>query len=164
MEIQPVSQRMYALMILFDMHSTYFINAIAGISDSDAAKRLDTKANHIQWIAGSVVQERFELANLLGHDLKAEAQHLFTNHQGIKDDVEYPSLSTYRADWSKITPILRKSLMEVDDAKLNVVIDFPEMSFPLYDMCSFNTYREASCIGQIALWRRLLGYGPMQYM
>ncbi|MDT4831059.1 hypothetical protein FQZ97_645500 [compost metagenome] len=164
MEIQPVSQRMYALMILFDMHSTYFINAIVGISDEDAAKRLDTKANHIQWIAGSLVQERFELANLLGHDLKAEAHQLFANHQGIKDDAKYPTLASYRADWNRITPILRESLIVVNDAKLNEVIDFPEMSFPLYDMCSFNTYREASCIGQIALWRRLLGYGAMQYM
>ena len=33
-----------------------------------------------------------------------------------------------------------------------------------YDLVTFIIYREANCIGQIALWRRLLGYEAMKYM
>lgn len=164
MEIKPVSNRMYALIILFDMHTPYFLNALDGISDEDASHRLDTKANHVQWIAGSMVQERFEMANLLGHELKSSAHELFKDHQGIKDGVTYPSLASYKADWESITPVLRNALLVVTDSELDRVIAFPGMSFPLFDMCTFQGYREANCIGQIALWRRLLGYDGMKYM
>lgn len=166
METKPVSDRMYGFLVLYDMHTKFYHSVLEGIKDEDATKRLDTKANHIAWLAGSLLQERFELANLLGLELKAGADELFKHHQGIKDDVKYPTLSTYEDQWNTISPILREKLVNVTDGQLDEVINFPveQMSFPLFEMVSFNTYREANCIGQIALWRRLLGYEGMKYM
>lgn len=166
MEIKPISKRMYGFLVLYDMHTDYYHRVLEGIADEDAVKRLDTKANHVAWIAGSLLQERFELGNLLGLDIKSTAHELFKHHQGIKDDVSYPILATYAREWDSVSPLLRSKLLTVTDVELDKVIDFPEegMSFPLFDMVSFNTYREANCIGQIALWRRLLGYAGMNYM
>lgn len=164
MEIKPTSNRMFGLMVLFDMHTTYFHSALEGISDDDATKRLDTKANHIAWLAGSLVQERYELVNIFGQTLKSASDELFKDHKGILSDVKYPSLASYREDWDKISPILREALLKATDEELNKVLEFPGMSFSVYEMVSFDTYREANCIGQIALWRRLLDYGPMNYM
>ncbi|MDQ8005822.1 MAG: DinB family protein [Pedobacter sp.] len=165
MDIKPNSNRMYGFLVLYDMQTTFYHSVLDGINDEDALKRLDTKANHINWLAGSLLQERFELANLLGVDLKSSADELFKYHQGIKD-VAYPTLKTYEAEWDKISPVLREKLVNVSDEELDKVIDFEveQMSFPLFEMVSFNTYREANCIGQIALWRRLLGYEAMKYM
>ena len=164
MEIKTTNKRMYALIGLYDLHTNFFSAALEGISEEDATKRLDTKANHVAWIAGSLVQERFELANMLGEDLKAAAAELFADHKGIQDQVDYPSLASYQKDWEKISPFLREKLETVSDEKLDEVLTFPGMSFPIYEMISFNTYREANCIGQLALWRRLLGYEGMKYM
>lgn len=166
MENKPVSDRMYGFLVMYDMHTKFYHSVLDGIKEEDATKRLDTKANHIAWLAGSLLQERFELANLLGVALKAGADELFKHHQGIKDDVKYPTISTYEDQWNTISPILREKLVEVSDDKLDEIINFPaeQMSFPLFEMVSFNTYREANCIGQIALWRRLLGYDGMKYM
>lgn len=166
METKPVSDRMYGFLVLYDMHTKFYHSVLDGIKDEDATKRLDTKANHIAWLAGSLLQERFELANLLGLELKAGADELFKHHQGIKDDVKYPTISTYEDQWNTISPILREKLLHVTDEQLDEVINFPveQMTFPLFEMISFNTYREANCIGQIALWRRLLGYDGMKYM
>lgn len=155
---------MHGLMVLFDMHTKFYHQAIAGIAEEDALKRLNTKANHVAWLAGSLVQERFELAKILGQELKSASEALFADHQGIKDNVKYPSLKTYANDWDKITPILRKALTNATDETLDRVLTFPEMSFPVYEMVAFDMYREANCIGQIALWRRLLGYNPINYM
>ena len=165
MEIKPVSNKMYGFLVLYDMQTTFYHSVLDGINDEDALKRLDTKANHINWLAGSLLQERFELANLLGVDLKSSADELFKHHQGIKDE-KYPTLDTYKDQWNTISPILREKLLNVTDEELDKVIDFPveQMSFPLFEMVSFNSYREANCIGQIALWRRLLGYDAMKYM
>jgi hypothetical protein len=164
MGTKPVSNRMYALLILFDMHTKYLGSALEGISDKDANERLATKANHIAWITGSLIQERYELANLLGKDLKPTGHELFADHKGIQDDAVYPSLTTYKADWDLISPILRELLLKAKDDELDKVLEFPGWSFPLYEMCTFTIYREANCIGQIALWRRLLGYEGMKYM
>lgn len=164
MEIKPVSNRLFALMVLYDMHTTYFGNAIDGISDKDAHQRLNTKANHIAWISGSLVQGRYELANLLGLDLKQTAHELFANFKGIQDHETYPALADFKKDWEKITPILREKLVQVTDEQLDKILEFPDMSFPLFEMISFTIYREANCIGQIALWRRLLNYDAMKYM
>ena len=151
---------------LYDMQTTFFVNALDGISDKDAHSRLDTKANHIAWLAGSLVQQRYKLAGEIDKEksYKQQADDLFNNNQGIKDGVSYPSLDQFRQDWKEISPILRELLINVDDERLNKNIEMPGMTFPLYDLITFVSYREANCIGQIALWRRLLGYDAMKYM
>ncbi|RZL48811.1 MAG: DinB family protein [Pedobacter sp.] len=164
MEIKPVSNRMYALIILFDMHTNYYVNAIEGISNEDAHERLNTKANHVAWLAGSLVQERYELANIFGLQLKSAADDLFKDHKGIQELESYPTLEEYEKDWKKITPLLREKLLNATEEELDKVLEYPGMSFPVFEMTSFDIYREANCIGQIALWRRLLGYEPIKYM
>ena len=42
-------------------------------------------------------------------------------------------------------------------------ITLPEMETAYYDRLAFSTYLEATQIGQIALYRRLLGYDAMRY-
>ncbi len=164
MKPQPTSIRLYALIDLFDLHTPFFDSALDGISNEDSTNRLGTKANHITWLAGSLVQERYELANLLGLSLKSKAHELFKDHKGIQEDAIYPSLDSFKKDWNEISPILKAQLLKATDQELDKVLEFPGMSFPLYEMISFQMYREANCIGQIALWRRLLNYDAMKYM
>lgn len=158
--------RIYALVALYDMQTGLFNNALDGITNEDAHKRLDTKANHIAWLAGSMVQQRFEMAGLLGKGIgKQQADELFKDMQGIKDDVTYPSLEQYKADWEKITPVMRDAIINADAKTLDKILDMGlEMKFTYFEMLYFMIYREASIIGQIALWRRLLGYDAMKYM
>lgn len=59
MKITPTSSRMYGFMMLYEMHTDFLLRALAGIDQKDAQKRLNTKANHIAWITGSVVHSRF---------------------------------------------------------------------------------------------------------
>lgn len=168
MEIKPVSNRMYSLVVLYDMHTDFLARAIDGISDKDAQNRLNTKANHAAWITGSITQERFELANLLGVSgkLKQSADELFNNHKGIQDGVTYPSLADFKKDWDKISPLLRDAFINVTDEKLDSIFEMPGENFKMsfFELFTFMTYREANCIGQIALWRRLLGLEAMKYM
>ncbi|HMT12957.1 MAG TPA: DinB family protein, partial [Ignavibacteria bacterium] len=83
--------------------------------------RLNTKANHPAWLAGSMVEGRFEMAKELGadKDIKQEAFKLFENHQGIKDETEYPSMDSYLHDWKRISPLLRKLYVDMTDEKLD---------------------------------------------
>lgn len=163
METTTVS-RISSLITLYDIHTKYFGNVIEGISDKDAHNRLNTKANHIAWIAGSLVYQRYDLARLLGSDLKPGFYELFKDFKGLQDNVTYPSLSEYKNEWDKITPVLRDLLINVSDEKLDSIFEMPEMKMSHFDLIAYNIHREAYCIGQIGLWRRLLGYEPMKFM
>ncbi len=90
METKPVSDRMYSLIVLYDMHTDFFKRAIDGIKDEDAHNRMNTKANHIAWLVGSFVHERFELAKIFNpgsSDQKQVADELFKHNKGIQENV-----------------------------------------------------------------------------
>jgi hypothetical protein len=163
METQTASTRTKALLTLFDYHTGFFAKALAGISAEDMHNRLNTQANHPAWLAGSLVQQRFMMASETGTGLRQTGEELFKNHKGIQDGVQYPTTVEYLKDWEKITPEARKALVEIDDKKLDSEFAMGEMKMSYYELICFNIYREASIIGQLALWRRLLGYPAIKY-
>ena len=156
---------MYSLVVLYDMHTTFLRNALDAISDKDAQNRLNTKANHIGWLTGSLVEQRYDIARHLGVDRTQSAHELFKDNKGIQDNITYPPLAQFKNDWESISPLLREAFVKVEDKKLEESFEMmPEMRMTYYDLISFIIYREANIIGQLALWRRLLGYEAMKYM
>lgn len=163
METKTVSTRTQGFLTLFDMQTTFFARAIEGISEEDSHNRLNTPANHIAWLTGSLIQQRYLMASETNPGLKQTGDELFKDHKGIQDGVKYPSISEYLQDWEKISPIARQALITISDEKLDSEIDMGFMKMTYYEMISFTIYREASIIGQLALWRRLLGYPALKY-
>ncbi len=164
METKTKSPRMLSLVALYDLHTTLLPKAFVGISDEDAHNRLNTKANHIAWLTGSLVQQRYEMAKHFGIDRQQSVDELFKNNKGIQDNITYPSLAEFKNDFDKITLELRDALVNVTDEKLDEKFEMmPGFKMTYYELMTFMTYREASIIGQIALWRRLLGYDGLKY-
>ena len=163
MNTQTASHRTLALLTLFDYQTGFFPRALKGISEEDMNNRLNTKANHPAWLAGSLVAQRFMMASETGTGQKQTGEELFKNNQGIQDGVRYPTVAEYLADWQRISPEAREALVMIDDAKLDSEIDMGGMKMTWYEMICFSIYREASIIGQLALWRRLLDYPAMKY-
>ena len=164
MENKPKSQRIAPFLFLYDMHTNLFPNVIVDITEKDAHNRLNTKANHVSWITGSLVFQRAELANMFGKEIKMQANDLFKDYKGIQEGLTYPTLESFKSDWEKISPVAREALLNATDEKLDSIFDMGEgMKFPYFDMVGFHIHREAYVIGQIGLWRRLLGYDAMKY-
>lgn len=163
MKTKTASTRTEGLLTLFDMHSTFFPRAIEGISEQDTYKRLDTKANHMAWLTGSLVQQRYWITKETHPELVQQGDELFKDNKGIQDSAKYPTAAEYLKDWEKITPVAREVIVGMDDAKLDSEIDMGFMKMTYYDMLTFTIYREASIIGQLALWRRLLDYPALRY-
>ena len=153
------------LIQLYDMHTSFFPNVIDGISDEDAQNRLNTKANHVAWITGSLVNQRYEIAKILGINVKQTSEELFKDYKGIQDNVKYPSLAEFKKDWEAITPALRDALVNLSEEKLHGPDPFkmPGGDYTFQDTLTFIIDRESYCIGQIGLYRRLLGYEAMKY-
>lgn len=161
--MQTNSTRTQGLLSLFDYQTTFFAKALDGISEDDMYNRLQTQANHPAWLTGSLVHQRFQMASEMKHDLAQTKAELFEGHKGIQEGARYPTIAEYISDWNRITPIAREALVSIDDAKLDSIIDMGGWKMTYYEMICFTIYREASIIGQIALWRRLLGYPAMKY-
>ncbi|MDB5196631.1 MAG: hypothetical protein JWP88_1002 [Flaviaesturariibacter sp.] len=95
--------------------------------------------------------------------LKANRRELFKNGKGIQEGVTYPTIDDYVSDWNSVTPEARLALISMDDQKLDSQLDMGGMKMTYYEMICFTLYREASLIGQLALWRRLLGHPGLKY-
>ncbi|MBC7851659.1 MAG: DinB family protein [Chitinophagaceae bacterium] len=157
------SIRTEGLLPLFDMHTTFFSRAIENLSKEDMQNRLNTKANHVAWLTGALIDQRFSMIQETNPELKQTAHELFENNKGIQDDAVYPTSDVYLKDWQRVSPLARKALAEIDDKKLDSEIDMGGMKMTYSELISFSLYREASMIGQIALWRRLLGHPALRY-
>jgi hypothetical protein len=163
MEKQTASHRTLGFLTLFDYHTGFFGKALDGISEEDMYNRLNTAANHPAWLAGSLVNQRFQMASETGSGLQQTGAALFQNNKGIQDGVKYPTIADYLEDWKRITPEARHALVAIDDQKLDSDFNMGGMKMTYYELISFTIYREASIIGQLALWRRLLGYPALKY-
>lgn len=163
MEKNTASTRMQGFLTLFDYHTTFFAKALDGISAENMYNRLNTQANHPAWLAGALVQQRFLMASETGTGQRQTGEDLFKNNKGIQPGVQYPTNDEYLKDWERITPEARHALVSIDDQKLNSEVDMGGMKMTYYDLISFTIYREANMIGQLALWRRLLGYPAIKY-
>lgn len=163
MQIQTASTRTQGLLTLFDYQTGFFARVLDGISEEDMYNRLNTEANHPAWLTGSLVQQRFLMASETGSGLKQTGEELFQNHKGIQAGAKYPTVEEYIKDWERITPEAREALVAIDDKKLDSKMDMGGMKMTYYEVICFTIYREASIIGQLALWRRLLGYPAMKY-
>lgn len=163
MELETISTRTQSLLTLFDMQTIFFKRAIEGVADEDAHSRLETKANHMAWIAGAIVHQRFQMIQETAPEVKSKVDYLFKDYQGIKDGVIYPSLKQFADEWNRVTPYARQALTDISDDKLDSDLDMGGTKMSYYEVIAFTLYREASFIGQLALWRRLLGYPAMTY-
>jgi hypothetical protein len=163
METQTASARTKGLLTLFDYQTGFFPKALVGISQEDMHNRLNTQANHPAWLAGSLVQQRFRMASETGSGLKQTGEELFKDNKGIQDGAQYPTIEQYIQDWNRITPEAREALVMIDDKKLDSEVDMGTFKMSYYELICFTIYREASLIGQLALWRRLLGYPALKY-
>lgn len=163
MHTHTASTRTQGFLTLFDYHTEYFVKALDGISQEDMHNRLNTPANHPAWIAGSLVHQRFLMTTETGTGQKQTGEELFKDYKGIQEGVTYPTVEEYINDWKRITPEAREALIKMDDKKLDSPFEMEGMKMNYYDLISFTIYREANMIGQLALWRRLLGYPALKY-
>lgn len=153
------------LIDMYDWHTKLFKNVTVDISDKDAQNRMGTKANHVAWLTGSLVESRYQLAKFAGKELIQTSYELFKDHKGIQDNIVYPTLSEFKKDWETISPVLRNALLSLSNEKLNGPDPYkmPGANLTFFDSIVGCTDRESYCIGQIALYRRLLGYDAMKY-
>lgn len=147
------------------LNTRLFRNTLSGVDDASAQSRPGPEGNNMAFIAAHLLDARAWLVRYLG----GQYQHPFANElAGVTsiDDMErFPALDSIVAAWNEVSEHLRKRLVSLTDEEIERQ---SEQEFPIDDLSvlggiAFMLQHESFHIGQLALIRRLLGFGAMSY-
>ena len=152
-------------MTLFDFHTNQYHNALENIPAEETHNRLNSKANHIAYIAGRMIYERQGMAAGINLNIDLTTTKEFLDFKGIQDDVTYPSLEEYKKDWDTVSTALKEGLQQLTEEQLNGPDPFnmPGGNYTLFDSITFTIDHESYFLGQLGLFRRLLGIAAMKF-
>lgn len=155
MENQNISPKMRSVLNKYNDNTIYFSQVIKGVSNFQTKR-----VNDIVWLTGSLVQSRFELANLLGVNLYQAANELFRNDQEVKMDIDYPLIVSFLEDWERISVVLKELILDLDHEDLFTVAEETfSKSGTIYDLLSYiTTVREPIVFDQIIMLKNAV-YG-----
>lgn len=149
----------------YDFHARLFANAVAGVSDEEAARRISDNTNSLAWIAGHTLDIQYNLAALTGvaTDNPYAAQFAF----GAEFDpaADYPSLEQMTRDWNALSPKISAALAKLTDEQLKADAPFP-LPYPeqnIRGLLEFQMHHLAYEMGQMGLYRKFLGKPAFSY-
>lgn len=161
------SKKLDIIIPAYRMHSQNFKNALDGITEEAALKRIDNKTNHVVWMTGNLVNCRYWTGNLLGIADKDPYEDLFKEGRALDESLDYPTLEALKKSFATISPKVYQKLVTATDEQLDKAFSFgmnipfvPENVLNMIGMC---IGREDYLFGQIGLMRKLLGLKGMSY-
>lgn len=164
---KPKSTKLEVIIPAYRMHTQTFLSVLAGISETDAKKRIDGRTNHIIWMAGNFVNVRYAIAHILGLDEADPYNDLFYMGKTLDEQFQYPSLTDVITSFHKISPMVYQSLLEVNDEQLSelfpIGMNIPFVTEDKLNFIGMCISRQDYLSGQMALMRRILDYPSMSY-
>lgn len=163
----PKSQKLEIIIPAFRMHSQSFKNALDGISEEDALKRIENITNHVVWMTGNLVNCRYWIGNLLGIEEKDPFDEFFKEGRALDENLNYPKLEELKKNFAEISPKVYQKLLEATDEQLEAAfslgMNIPFIKENVLNMIGMCIGREDYLFGQIGLMRKLLGLKGMSY-
>lgn len=161
------SKKLDIIIPAYRMHSQSFKNALDGITEEAALKRIDNNTNHVVWMTGNFVNCRYWIGNILGLEDKDPYEALFKEARALDESLDYPTLEALNKSFAAISPQVYQKLVTATDEQLDKAFSFgmnvtfvPENILNMVGMC---IGREDYLLGQIGLMRKLLGLKGMSY-
>jgi uncharacterized damage-inducible protein DinB len=153
------------IVALYDLHTRLFLNTLADVSESDAARRPGPDSNPVGFIAAHLVDTRAWMGRFLGERVPPPFAGLLEGAKGIADLPVLPGLAAIRSAWSEVTGVVGARLEALDAAGLGAPSEqrFPGVPATVLGGIAFLVHHEAYHIGQLAYLRKLHGAAPMSY-
>ena len=149
----------------YDFHARLFGNAVDGISDTEADRRISDNTNSLAWIAGHTLDIQYNLALLTGVATENPYAAQFAFGAAFDPAADYPSLETMKQDWDALSPKISAALANLTDEQLTAEAPFP-LPYPeqnIRGLLEFQMHHLAFELGQLALYRKFLGKPAFSY-
>jgi uncharacterized damage-inducible protein DinB len=157
--------RLTPLVTILELNTDLLLNALDGLSDSEAQHRLPGGGNSVAFLAAHLTDSRHFLASRLGHPLANPLARYLADAKSIDEIRSWATLDQVRAAWISISGHLLTALESIGAEEL----DRPNAHrFPCDDttglgLVAFLTQHDSYHIGQVAFVRRQLGRPAMTY-
>jgi hypothetical protein len=142
-----------------------FVNAFAGVSETQAAHRISDHNNPIVWIATHTVWARYNMAAMLCKPGTNPYQGLFENFKAYDASMQLPAIADIIAEWKKASLLLNEGLESVSEGHLGGDAPFknPTGDFTIGGALAFLTQHESYDIGQLGFLKKFHTNEPMSY-
>ena len=156
---------MHFLEIILHLNERLFINALDGITDSQAKERISDHNNPLIWLAAHTVWARYNTAALLGKPGNNPFDGLFENFKPFEESMVFDTLETIKAEWKKASALIREGLTTVSSEHLSSEAPFknPTGDFTMGGTIAFLVQHESYDIGQAGLLKKYLTKQAMSY-
>lgn len=151
---------------ILTLNTRLFRNVLDGVDDAAAERRPGNGTNNAAFIAIHVLDARAYLARMVGvdyhHPFEAELEQV----KSIDEMSEFPRLEIVLAAWRELSGLLLAHVAELteDELRSEAPVEFPVADRSKLGGLAFLLQHESFHIGQLALLRRYLGFGPLSYM
>ena len=151
--------------IILGLNDRLFINALAGITEEQAKKRLSDHNNPVCWIAAHTLSSRYFMLLFLGKPANNPYRELFENFRAYDTSLNYPTLEEVKKEWQKVTGLLHEALNSATEEQLagNSPIESPVPDTTNAGTLAFLAEHESYEIGQIGFLKKYFTNEPMSY-
>lgn len=148
----------------FELQGSWFLNALADISEDESNKQLADNLNSIKWIAGHALNTRMSLLSILtGKPQDSNYSRFFGKGSSNKIDSSFPPIEEIKLKWSSVSAELTDYISSLSEDKLSSPPPF-QTAIPdntLQGLIAYMVIHESHHIGQLSVLRKLMGKGAM---
>ena len=151
--------------LILNMNERLFINALEGITETQATQRLSKHNNPLIWIAAHTIWARYKMLAHLGKPSKNPFENLFENFRPYNETDAYPTLEAVKTAWHKASALLNEALQSVTEEVIaaDAPIKSPIGDFTNGGTMAFLTQHESYDIGQLAFLKKYYTSEAMKY-
>jgi uncharacterized damage-inducible protein DinB len=148
----------------FELQSSWFLNALADISEEESNKQIADNLNPIKWVAGHVLNTRMSLLSILsGKPQDLNYNTFFGKGSSNKLDSSFPSIEEIKLKWQSVSIELTDCINVLTEEKLisppPFQTDIPNNT--LHGLIAYMVIHESHHIGQLSILRKFLGKDAM---
>ena len=160
-----MTQTKNTLALIFNLNDRLFHNALEGVTQEQADERISGHNNPPTWIAAHTVSTRYLALMVLGRPAQDPYQDLFENFKGYDPALKYPQVDNIKAEWDKVTSLLKQAMDGATGEQLNAEAPFknPTGDFTNAGTLAFLAQHESYDIGQMAFLKKYHTKEAMKY-
>ena len=158
-----MDSRMQPVTGILELNANLFRRALEGVDQAAAERRPNDHTNSLAFIACHVLDARFYVMKLAGHERTNPWQALFDAATDITTMKEYPPLYELMAEWAELHEATLACLEALTTAELDAQspASFPTEDTSILGAIAFLAFHEAYHVGQMGLVRKYLGFEPV---
>ena len=153
------------LKLILNLNERLFINALAGVTDEQAAERISDHNNPLIWLATHTAWARYNIAAFLGKPGQNPYNGMFESFKPYDKSMKWDTLDKIKKEWAAASALIKDGLESVSAEHLAGEAPFknPGGDSTMSGTLAFLAQHESYDIGQMAFLKKFHTKEAMSY-